>query len=132
MPSVRASAAVPGPEADVLELWADTRRWPAFVESFGSVVRAEGGLVEWQSTRHGPGRVRERTVAPGVVEIETEQLRGTRTARFADGVFEVELDYELKQRTPFTIFFVRRALRDSLRRTLARFAIERRGDVELL
>jgi hypothetical protein len=132
MPSVRAAAEVPGPEADVLALWADPRRWPSFVESFGSVERADGDLVEWQSTPHGPGRVRERTVAPGVVEVETEWLRGTRTARFADGVFEVELDYELKQRTPFTIFFVRRALRDSLRRTLARFAIERRGDVELL
>ena len=45
------------------------------------------------------------------------------------------LDYELKQRNALTwlvdALFVRRAIVASLRRTLARFARERRGDLEL-
>ena len=46
-----------------------------------------------------------------------------------------ELDYELKTRNLFTpltdALFIRRSLRESLTRTLLRFARERRGDMEL-
>ena len=45
------------------------------------------------------------------------------------------LDYELKERNPLTwlvdALFVRREVAASLRRTLARFVRERRGDLEL-
>ncbi len=47
-------------------------------------------------------------------------------------MLEVSLQYELKAANPVVGFFVRRALRDSLRRTLARFANERQADLELL
>ena len=47
----------------------------------------------------------------------------------------LELEYELKGANVFTpitdALFIRRALRDSLARSLLRFARERRGDLEL-
>lgn len=137
MPEVSASAAAPGPAAAVIALWDDPRRWPAFVDGFRTVARvdgdwpAPGSSLTWDSTPHGPGRTRERSVSPGVREVESEQLTGTLTVAHADGVVRVTLDYRLKDRTPFALFFVRRALRDALRRTVARLAIERRADAEL-
>jgi hypothetical protein len=47
----------------------------------------------------------------------------------------LELEYELKQANLLTplvdLLFIRRALRDSLRRTLARFGYERRAEMDL-
>jgi hypothetical protein len=137
VPEVTAVAEVPGPAEAVLALWDDPARWPSFVDGFRAVARADpewpapGAALTWDSTPHGQGRTRERSVAPGVRAIETAALKGTLTAAFADGVFEAWLDYELKQRTPYALFFVRRAIRDALRRTVVRFAIERRADAEL-
>ena len=137
MPEVVVAEEVPGPEEDALALWDDTARWPAFVDGFGAVVRADpdwprpGSRVVWDSIPHGQGRTVERAVEPGVREIETEQLTGTLRAGHVDGHFHVSLEYVLKQRTLFTVFFVRRALRDALQRTVRRYAIERRADAEL-
>jgi hypothetical protein len=69
--------------------------------------------------RHEPG-------AELVVELEDPTLRGVQRLAFAPGVARVgvalELDYVLVRRGPFMLvadpLFVRRALRDSLRRTL--------------
>ena len=136
MPEVSAAAAVPGPVEDVLALWDDPRRWPAFVDGFRAVARldpewpAPGTSLTWDSTPHGAGRTRERSVSPGMRSVESEQLDGTLTLVYADGVAEVTLEYRLKDRTPFALFFVRRALRDALTRTVARYAIERRADAE--
>lgn len=132
MPEIAAAAEVPGPEAEVMRLWEDTSRWPSFVDGFGRVTRDDGEVLVWDSTPHGPGRTRETRVAHGVVDIETEQLSGRRTASYHDGVFQVVLAYDLKEKTPFTLFFVKRSLRDSLRRTVARFAVERRADADLI
>ena len=54
-----------------------------------------------------------------------------------DGVeIALELDYEIKDANVFTpltdVLFIRRALRDSLQRSLNRFARELQGDRELL
>jgi hypothetical protein len=130
MARVRVGARVRGPAEASRDLWYDPARWATFVDGFGSVVRhdpewPEAGVVIWDSTRHGGGRTREEVAGPDVVEIETEQLRGRRTVRFDDDTIEVELEYELKRGNPVVGFFVKRALRDSLGRTLARFAIER-------
>jgi hypothetical protein len=127
---------VPGPEEPVLALWYDTARWPAFVDGLKAVVRADpewpaDGRVEWESTPHGPGRTRETALGDGAVRVEDERMTATRTVRYADDRLHVTLAYELKGANPFVGFFVRRALRDSLERTLARFAAERRGDLEL-
>lgn len=137
MSRVRAAAVVPGPPAAVLALWSDPRRWPAFVDGFRAVARADADTVIWDSTPAGGGRTREQRVSDTVTDVETEQYRGRRTVALDprdDGtvVFAVALDYELKHRTLVTPlldrFFVRRALADSLRRTLNRFTIERRAD----
>jgi hypothetical protein len=75
-----------------------------------------------------------------LLEVEDGRLRGTQRVLFeadgADGTrVTLELDYEIKERNPFTplvdALFVRRSLRDSLRRTLTRFAHERRAEGEV-
>ncbi len=151
MPTVRAHRVVPGARvADAEALWYDLRRWPGFVDGFGSMALWEGewplrdARVVWDSRPEGRGRVVEQVLAhePGAsqrVRVEDHQLYGEQTVRFAQvqGGCEVtlELAYDLK-RPGFggaltDAFFVRHALRASLRRTLDRFAIELRADREL-
>ena len=88
------------------------------------------------------GRARRRAYearAGQTLEVEDEKLRGTQRVSFApgpDGVeVALELEYELKERnalTPLTdALFIRRALRDSLKRSLPRFARELARDIEL-
>jgi Polyketide cyclase / dehydrase and lipid transport len=125
------------PEA-AAELWTDPDRWATFVEGFAQVVERseawpdEGGKLVWESKPEGRGRVTERIVkrAPGVVrsEVYEQRLAGVQTARFGDGRFRLELEYELTG-SPLVkgvtdALFIRRALRDMLRRTVRRFAVE--------
>jgi uncharacterized membrane protein len=136
--------------ADAEALWSDLRRWPGFVDGFASVGRIEGewpcpdARLVWDSPPGGRGRVVEQVVAhePGAaqrVRVEDAQLRGTQAVAFAarEGGCEMtlELAYELKRPglggVLTDLFFVRHALRESLRRTLDRFAIELRADQEL-
>jgi hypothetical protein len=71
--------------------------------------------------------------------VEDERLRGTQRVSFQPGPGGVavgfELTYELKDRNALTpvvdVLFIRRALRDSLRRTLVRFARELRAELEM-
>jgi hypothetical protein len=130
-------------------LWYDLARWPGWVDGFAAVARregdwpAEGSTVVWDSRPGGRGRVLERSVrhAPGsgqTVQVEDEQLRGTQEVSFAalaDGVeVALELTYELKSGGPLRqvvdLLFIRRALGDSLRRTLVRFGNELAADGE--
>jgi len=143
-----ATTVVPGRAAAAEELWYDRHRWPAWIDGFGHVVKLEddwpqvGARLVWQSPPRGRGRVQERVTAyePRVgqtVEVEDERLRGTQTVRFepvGDAVrVTLTLDYELKERNVLTPLldplFIRRELGDSLRRTLARFAHERRAEL---
>ena len=145
-----ASITVPGRAAEAEALWYDRTRWPAWVDGFGHVVKLDEGWPEpdarllWDSKPGGRGRVVERVRAyearvGQTLEVEDEQLRGSQRVAFspsADAVqVTLELEYELKERnalTPLTdALFIRRALRDSLKRSLARFARERRSDLEL-
>ena len=151
MSRVRAAQTVPGLASEAEELWYDPQRWPAWIDGFGHVVTlegewpAEGARAVWNSRPGGRGRVVERVTAyearaGQTLEVEDEKLRGTQRVAFtpgADGVeVALELEYELKGANAFTpltdVLFIRRALRDSLRRSLRRFALERRGDIELL
>jgi hypothetical protein len=109
----------------------------------------EGSEVTWQSTPEGRGRVREGVVtyeapppapdvapqsSPGrlVTEVTDDSLTGTQTATFSpegEGTLvDLALEYELTERGALTgltdLLFIRRAIRDSLRRTLRRFAAE--------
>lgn len=151
MPRVSASVMVGGTVSEAEALWYDTDRWPTFVEGFHHVERlrgewpAEGSVLTWESTPHGRGRVVERVQAyePGggqAVAVEEERLYGTQRVDFQaaeEGAVRVslELDYKLASRNPLTplidALFIRRALRDSMRRTLVRFARERAAEAEL-
>lgn len=149
MASVRAAIAVPGLASEAEALWYDRRRWAAWIDGFGHVAKLEGdwpragARLVWDSPPGGRGRVHERVVeyearSGQALEVEDERLRGTQRVSFAplpDGVkIGIELSYELKERNFFTpltdVLFIRRALRDSLKRSLIRFARERRSDLE--
>ena len=138
----RAAQVVPmAPEA-ALKLWTDTSRWATFVEGFARTLEvspdwpAEGSKVLWESTPGGRGKVTERVTGHGPGRIDTqvfeEALTGTQSVHageHAEGsVIEVELSYELAKYGPLRALadaiFIRRVLRDSLVRTLSRFAVE--------
>lgn len=143
MPRARAVLDFDGTVEAAERLWYAVNRWPAWVDGLAHVVTREGrwpepgATVVWQSTPEGRGRVREHSAAyaPGegqTAEVEDEQLTGTQEIRFTaleDGVeARLELDYELRSSGPLRrvvdVIFIRRALADSLRRTLARFGEE--------
>ncbi|MEX2253724.1 MAG: SRPBCC family protein [Thermoleophilaceae bacterium] len=143
-----AGAIVPLEPARALALWTDLDRWPMFVEGFARLSQRseewprEGAEIVWESIPEGRGRVTERVQAyaePGaegsgllVTAIEDDSLAGEQTAAFhpvEEGTrVELDLAYELTDAgflAPVTDFiFIRRALRDALRRTLVHFAAE--------
>ena len=145
MPRVFASTTVPGRVSDAEELWYDPHRWAAWIDGFGHVAKLEGDWPQvgarllWDSRPKGRGRVAERVVAyePRAgqeLEVEDEKLTGRQTVAFEPNGDEVRvslsLEYTLKAGNPVVdLLFIRRSLRDSLRRTLTRFAHERRADV---
>ena len=149
----RASArtSLPLPPGEVLGLWSDVDRWPSFVEGFARRLELAGGWPEpggrvvWESTPDGRGRVTETVLenAPDrfSTQVYDKALTGTQTLRAVpanDGSegessgagcsVELSLEYELTRYGPLRgladALFIRRALRDSLRRTLYRFSIE--------
>jgi len=150
MGRARAAIEVPASVPDAEALWYDLKRWPAFIDGFGHVVRDEGwpraqGVLVWDSTPAGRGRVVERVSAqvPGqgqTADVEDPRLAGTQTVAFTavdSGVgVPLSLDYRLKGGVPglgvlVDLLFIGRAMRDSLRRTLVRFARELEAAAEL-
>jgi hypothetical protein len=150
MPRIRAKVTVPGLASEAEALWYEPQRWPVWIDGFGHLVKLEGewpgpgACAVWDSKPGGRGRVVERVTAHEIragqtLAVEDEKLRGTQTVTFEPGANGVEvaleLEYELKNAnvmTPLTdVLFIRRALRDSLKRSLIRFARERRSDIEL-
>ena len=147
---VSSSITVPGRISEAEAVWFDQTRWPSWVDGFGHVVKTEGewpqtgARVQWDSPPAGRGRVVEKVVryeprVTQVLAVEDGKINGTQTVSFEGmGAEETRvtltLDYELKERNPLTpivdFLFVRRAMRDSMRRTLARFAAERRAEAE--
>jgi hypothetical protein len=142
---VSAAVTVPGQVVEAEELWYDQHRWAAWIDGFGHVAKLEGEWPEvgarllWDSRPQGRGRVAERVTAyeprgGQTVEVEDERLHGTQTVTFEpDGAqvrVSLTLQYRLKSANPLVdLLFIRRALRDSLRRTLTRFGHERRAEV---
>jgi len=148
MGRVKAQLQLPGvATSDAEELWYDTRRWPTFVDGLGHVFKVDegwprtpGAVAIWDSKPGGRGRVLERVVSfearvGQTVEVEDEKIHGRQTVRFApntDGTsVTIELDYAIKQDrgvlAVVDFLFVRRPMRDSLKRTLARFEREARA-----
>jgi hypothetical protein len=130
------------PEA-ALRLWSDPDRWATFVEGFARVVERDpdwpggGAKLVWESTPAGRGRVTEKVVeAEGpdrfVTQVFEDRLHGRQTFRVVESEggsrAELALEYELTKYGPLgaiaDAIFIRRAIRDSLRRTLRRFSVE--------
>jgi hypothetical protein len=141
--SAHAQAGVPLDPPSTLRLWTNLQRWPSFVEGFGHPLEvapewpAEGSQLVWESRPGGRGRVTERVVESGegrfATQVFEEALAGTQTltavADLAGGSrVELRLDYQLARPGPLRgladALFIRRALRDALRRTLRRFEVE--------
>jgi hypothetical protein len=137
-----------GPD-EAMRLWTDVSRWPSFVEGFARRLElspewpAKGARVVWESNPDGRGRVTETVVESEArvftTQVFEEQLMGTQTFQVAPagGGSEVALalDYELAKWGPLRgvadAIFIRRALRDSLRRTLFRFEVEAEDEAQL-
>jgi hypothetical protein len=130
------------PEA-ALRLWTDPTRWATFVEGFARVIEqddvwpAEGSRLVWESVPAGRGRVTEKVLRGAAADrfatqVFEERLMGVQTFRAAESEsgarVELSLEYTLTKYGPLgglaDAIFIRRALRDSLRRTLSRFAVE--------
>lgn len=142
MRTARAGATLPLSPAQVLALWSDVERWPSFVEGYARRLELspgwpdKGARVVWESVPDGRGRVTETVVENSADRFATqvfeEALMGTQMLRVApsgDGSeIELTLEYRLAKYGPLAgvadAIFIRRALRDALRRTLFRFAIE--------
>jgi hypothetical protein len=119
------------------------RRWPTFVDGFGSPERLDdtwpepGAKIVWKSVPGGRGAVTEKVTKalPGAlheVAVFEEKLDGTQTVTFAPvdeaTWVELELDYTVSVGGPLRplvdALFIRRAQNDALARTLRRFATE--------
>jgi Polyketide cyclase / dehydrase and lipid transport len=130
------------PEA-ALRLWSDPDRWATFVEGFSRVLERDpswpsgGAKLVWESSPAGRGRVTETVLeAEGpdrfVTRVFEERLHGTQTFRVVESEggsrAELALEYELTKYGALSAvadaIFIRRAIRDSLRRTLRRFSVE--------
>jgi hypothetical protein len=149
MGRAKASISVPGRAAEAEALWYDPHRWQAWIDGFGHVVSlsdgwpARGAELVWDSPPGGRGRVVERVVeyemrTGQTVEVEDATMTGRQTVKFDPGPEAVEvtlsLEYRIKDRTPLTpvvdLLFVRRAMADALRRTVTRFANERKAEIQ--
>ena len=144
-----ARAALPLTPPEVLRLWSDVERWPSFVEGFARRLELTeawpepGGRVVWESTPDGRGRVTETVVEHSgdrfSTQVYEEALAGTQTLRALpapDGSeVELSLEYQLSRYGPLRgladVLFIRRALRDALRRTLSRFVVEAEEEARL-
>ena len=149
MRTAYARGTVPLQPDEALALWTDVDRWPTFVEGFARVVErspgwpAEGERLSWESTPGGRGRVTEKVVERRADSFSTmvfeSALMGRQTLRAVphSGGAEVDLslEYTLVKYGPLNVvadaLFIRRALRDSLQRTLGRFAVEAEDEAGL-
>ena len=148
MTTVRAAREVVLPLDQAERLWLDVRRWPTFIEGFAHELErdeswpAQGSKLVWESLPGGRGRVSEKVVSrePGRLasRVVEDSLNGVQTVTFHPGddggtIVELELRYELNPTTIWrtgplgtvvNLLFIRRAMTDSLIRTLRRFATE--------
>jgi hypothetical protein len=146
--TVRAAREVVLPPDQAERLWLDVNRWATFIEGFAHEIDrdetwpAQGSKLVWESLPGGRGRVNEKVVArePGRLasRLVEESLNGVQTVTFHradDGgsIVELELQYDLNPTTIWrtgplgklvNLLFIRRAMTDSLIRTLRRFATE--------
>jgi Polyketide cyclase / dehydrase and lipid transport len=144
-----ARGTVPLQPAEALALWTNVDRWPTFIEGFARVVERspgwpdEGERLSWESTPGGRGRVTEKVVERRQDSFSTmvfeAALMGRQTLRAVPHTtgaeVELSLEYTLMKYGPLSVvadaLFIRRALRDSLQRTVGRFAVEAEDEAGL-
>lgn len=143
MPRVKARTDIAAPIALAERVFYDHARWPAFIDGFGALRSVEGpwpqagARVVWDTRPGGRGRVVEQVTrheqrVGQASHVEDERIEGEQrlgfTARDGGVTVVLELEYAIKQRNVLTplvdLLFVRRAMADSLRRTLARLRLE--------
>ncbi len=126
--------------------WYDTGGWPNWIDGLDHVVAVHGpwpqagASVAWQSGPAGRGRVTERVtgfepLSGQTSDVSDDSIDGRQSVQFTpvDGEVEITLtlEYEIKQRNPFTplvdLLFIRRAMEMSLRATLTGFGAELAG-----
>jgi len=148
MGTVTSRLNLPYPTSAAEALWYDPQRWPSFLDGFGHLQKVEGdwprvgARVVWDTPPGGRGRVSEvveryEARACCVTRVEDERVHGTQTVTFApqEGgtTMTLALAYTLKDakliNPVLDLLFIRRAQRESLQRTLRRFALELRDDV---
>ena len=146
--TVRAARNVVLPPDRAEALWLDVSRWPTFVEGFTHVLSrddswpAEGTRLVWESLPDGRGRVTEKVTARAdrylATRLNENSLTGIQSVTFHEAddggsVVELCLEYDLNPTTIWrqgplgavtNLLFIRRAMTDSLIRTLRRFATE--------
>jgi hypothetical protein len=126
-----------------MRLWTDVSRMPTFVEGLARVLvvdpawpAADSRLI-WESIPAGRGRVTEKVAGDAGPDrfstlVFEDRLAGRQTFRAIESEggarVELSLEYTLTKYGPLgalaDAIFIRRALRDMLRRTLERFAVE--------
>jgi hypothetical protein len=140
---VSASITVPGRAVHAERVWYDPSRWASWIDGFGHVVSLDDGWPRkgarrlWDSPPEGRGRVSETVLSYEMrmgqsLAVEDARLEGTQTETFEPQPDSVKvtlaLEYRLKDRNLITplvdLLFIRRAMTDSLRRTLRRFNSE--------
>jgi uncharacterized membrane protein len=126
----------------VWDFYFDPRGWPAWVDGFAAVERADGypeqgGTLVWRSKPAGRGTVTERVIehSPRTrhrIEWSDPESSGQLLSEFAvegdDVRVRLTLDYRLARSGPFAWLterlFVRGQVNRSLQRTLLRFKHE--------
>ena len=140
MPTVTVNRELALPVSVAEAGWYDTRSWPAWVDGCERVVSVGdgwphvGAVVVWESTPAGRGRVTERgggfqTRAGQALEVSDSSITGRQTVQFTPSeggvLVGLALEYRLLRRSPLTalvdLLFIRRAMSQSLARTLERF-----------
>ncbi len=138
---------VPGRAVEVEQLWYDKHRWPSWIDGFGKVVSLDdewpqtGARLMWDAPagggRAGPyvrGRVVERVTRyeprlGQTLDFEDADYTGVRRVTFEPGMEETKITLEVEPQPkmrvpPARVWWFRRQLRESLRRTLQRFSYE--------
>ena len=131
--------------ADAWDFYFEPRRWPDWVDSFGSVVEIDGypeagGMLRWKSIPAGRGEVVEKVLEhehrrKHRVKFTDPSLEGEMTVTFAiegEGTKIVaSMDYRLLEKSVFArlgaLLFLKAQIRGTLRRSLDAFAPEVAG-----
>jgi hypothetical protein len=137
---VKASIVVAGRAVEVEQLWYDAARWPSWIDGFGKLVSLtdewpqSGAKLVWDAPPNTRGRIVEKVThyeprLGHALTFEDAKWTGVRRVTFEPGLEEttitLEVEPQAKMRTPpAQVWLFRRGLRESLRRTLARFSYE--------